>query len=332
MFGQYVHFRRFAPKGNDYSLDRYRTQARRVLDVIETRLATVPFLGGEQYSIADIATFPWARNVGPLLGKDVEPKYQKALSIDSHFNPSHFGISADLMYQGKALEASAELQTMVDQARNDGETRTALFGMAVVAADAGKLANAVQQIEKEYAVAEKKNDVAAMAADLQAKGNILEEAQKYDAAAQQFERSLQLLEGSNLSQDIKDNAKRLHHFNLAALSIGKKDYAAAKTHAEEFRNGAEAHKNSLQLKQAHELAGRIALAEKDYDTAIAELQLANAQNPRNLYRLAQAYQAKGDSAKAQEYAALAAGFNSLPQFNYAFIRVKAQKMLSTKQG
>jgi GST-like protein len=80
MFGQYVHFMRFAPKGNDYSLDRYRTQARRVLDVIETRLATVPFLGGEQYSIADIATFPWARNVGPLLGKDVEAKYQKIMA------------------------------------------------------------------------------------------------------------------------------------------------------------------------------------------------------------------------------------------------------------
>jgi tetratricopeptide (TPR) repeat protein len=171
-----------------------------------------------------------------------------------------------------------------------------------------------------------------MAADLQAKGNILAEEPKYDAAAQQFDRSLQLIEGSSLSQEIKDNATLLHHFNMAALSIGKKDYAAAKTHAEEFRKGAEASKNELQLKQAHELAGRIALAEKDYDTAISELQQANQQNPRNLYRLAQAYQGKGDSAKAQDYAARAAGFNSLPQLNYAFIRAKAQKMVSGKQG
>src|ERR1700736_5207939 len=59
MFGQYVHFMRFAPKGNDYSLNRYRTQVRRVLQVLEGRLATVPFLGGKSYSIADIATFPW---------------------------------------------------------------------------------------------------------------------------------------------------------------------------------------------------------------------------------------------------------------------------------
>ncbi len=69
MFGQYVHFMRFAPKGNDYSLDRYRTQVRRVLTTLEERLGVVPFLGGQSYSIADIATFPWARAVGTFLGK-----------------------------------------------------------------------------------------------------------------------------------------------------------------------------------------------------------------------------------------------------------------------
>jgi hypothetical protein len=80
-------------------------------------------------------------------------------------------------------------------------------------------------MDKEFAVAEKKNDAAAMAADLQAKGNILAEMQKYDQANQQFDRSLKFVEDSNLSQEIKDNAKLLHHFNLTALAIGKKDYA-----------------------------------------------------------------------------------------------------------
>src|SRR4030081_1725402 len=64
MFGQYVHFMRFAPKGNDYSLNRYRTQVRRVLEVLETRLATVPFLGGQDYSIAEYAASPLGRQIG----------------------------------------------------------------------------------------------------------------------------------------------------------------------------------------------------------------------------------------------------------------------------
>jgi tetratricopeptide (TPR) repeat protein len=257
-------------------------------------------------------------------------QYRKALSIDPNFFASHFGISADLMYQGKHEEAAAELQKMVDQARNDGEVRLAFFGLAVVASDGGKWDKAVQAMDKEYAVAEKKNDVAAMAADLQAKGNILAAMPKYDEAKQQFDRSYQMVEGSSLSQEIKDNAKLLHHFNLTTIAVGKKDYATAKAEAEEFRKGAEASKNAFQIRQAHELAGRIALAQKDYDTAITELEQANQQNPQDLYRLSQAYQGKGDSARAQEFCAKAAGFNSLPQLNYAFIRAKAQKMAGKK--
>jgi tetratricopeptide (TPR) repeat protein len=253
-------------------------------------------------------------------------QYRKALAIDPHFVPSHFGISADLTYMGKPQEAEAELARMKDQARNDGELRTAFFGLAVVAADSGKLDKALQQMDREYDIAKKKNDLAAMAADLQAKGNILAEMQNYGEANQQFERSLKFVQESSLSQEIKDNAKLLHHYNLSALAIGKKDYAAAKTHLEQFRQGAEASKNPAQVKLAHELAGRILLAEKDYEKAIAELERANLQDPRNLYRLGQAHDGKGERPQAQEFYRKAAKFNSLPALNYAFIRTKAEKL------
>jgi tetratricopeptide (TPR) repeat protein len=202
----------------------------------------------------------------------------------------------------------------------------------VVAADGGKFDQAVQAIDKEYAVAERKNDAGAMAADLQAKGNILLEARKYADSQKAFDRSLQLTEASALSQEIKDNARRLNYFNLALIAVGKNDYTAAKAESEEFRKGAEASKNPVQVKQAHELAGVIALAEKNYDSAIKELEQANLQNPRNLYRLYEAYQEKGDSAKAQEYRSQATNFNPLPQLNYAFIRAKAQKAGGNKKG
>jgi GST-like protein len=62
MFGQLTHFKRFAPAGNDYSLSRYQTEVRRLYDVLEQRLGQSPYLGGAEYTIADIATFPWTRN------------------------------------------------------------------------------------------------------------------------------------------------------------------------------------------------------------------------------------------------------------------------------
>jgi len=257
-------------------------------------------------------------------------QYRKALQIDSNFNPSRFGLSADLTYMGKPSDAQFELEMMARHARNDGELRTALFGLAVVAADAGKFDEAEQSMDKEYAVAEKKNDAPSMAADLQAKGNIAVAAQRYDVAKQHFDHSLQLIQSSSLSQKIKDNATLVHHFNMAVIALGKNNLTTAKAESEEFRKGAEAKNNANQLRQAHELAGRIALAQKDYDQAIAELQQANNQNPQNLYRLGEAYRAKGDASEAQSYFEHAASFNSLPQLNYAFIRVKAQKTAAKK--
>ncbi len=130
---------------------------------------------------------------------------------------------------------------------------------------------------------------------------------------------------SNLSQEIKDNTSLFQHYNLTRVALGRKDLATSKTESQEFRKGAEASKNPAQVKQAHELAGLIALEEKNYSLAIAELQQTNLQNPQNLYRLSQAYQGKGDAPKAKEFSAKAAAFNSLPQLNYAFIRNKAGK-------
>jgi tetratricopeptide (TPR) repeat protein len=165
-----------------------------------------------------------------------------------------------------------------------------------------------------------------MTGDLQLKGNILVEMGKYDEAKGQFERLLKMTEESALSPEIKNNARLFHHYNLVTVALGKKDFAAAKAEAEGYRKGAEDSKNPNQVRQAHELAGMIALAEKDYDKAIAELQQTGQQNPQNFYRLCQAYQGKGDSAKAKEFCGKAADFNSLPALNYAFVRTKAKKM------
>lgn len=258
--------------------------------------------------------------------EDSITQYRKALAIDPNFVASRVGIACDLTYMGKADEALAELQKIIDSARSDGDSRTALFGMAVVNADGGKMDKALEAMDKEFAVAEKINDVASMTGDLQAKGAILLEMGKYDEARAEFERLLKMTDESALSQEIKDNTRLFHHFNMVSVMLGKNDIAAATKEAEEFRLGAEQSRNPAQIKQAHELAGTIALAQKDYDKAITELQQGNQQNPYNLYRQCQAYQGKSDHAKAVEFCTKAADFNSLPQLNYAFIRAKARKM------
>jgi GST-like protein len=62
MFGQFTHFHSFAPAGNDYSKSRYATEVKRLYGVLNTRLGQRGFVGGDEYSIADMAVFPWTRN------------------------------------------------------------------------------------------------------------------------------------------------------------------------------------------------------------------------------------------------------------------------------
>jgi GST-like protein len=59
MLGQAHHFRRFAPEKIPYAIDRYTNETRRLYGVLDKRLGEADYMAGD-YSIADVATFPWA--------------------------------------------------------------------------------------------------------------------------------------------------------------------------------------------------------------------------------------------------------------------------------
>ena len=58
MFGQTHHFLRFAPEKVPYAIERYSKETQRLYGVLDRRLAEAPYLAGD-YTIADMATFPW---------------------------------------------------------------------------------------------------------------------------------------------------------------------------------------------------------------------------------------------------------------------------------
>ena len=62
MLGQVHHFRMYAPEKLPYAIDRYSNEAKRLYQVINKRLGRSEWLGCDEYSIADIATWPWLRN------------------------------------------------------------------------------------------------------------------------------------------------------------------------------------------------------------------------------------------------------------------------------
>jgi len=60
--GQAHHFRLYAPEKLPYAIDRYSNEAKRLYAVIDKRLSQSEWLGCDEYSIADIATWPWLRS------------------------------------------------------------------------------------------------------------------------------------------------------------------------------------------------------------------------------------------------------------------------------
>ena len=57
--GGFGHFYRYAPERWQYPIDRFTMEVKRQLDVLDRRLAEAEYLGGAEYSIADMATWPW---------------------------------------------------------------------------------------------------------------------------------------------------------------------------------------------------------------------------------------------------------------------------------
>jgi GST-like protein len=62
MLGQAHHFRIYAPEKIEYAVNRYSNEAKRLYGVIDKQLSQHPYLAGNEYTIADIATFPWTRS------------------------------------------------------------------------------------------------------------------------------------------------------------------------------------------------------------------------------------------------------------------------------
>ncbi|TVR79540.1 MAG: glutathione S-transferase family protein [Rhodospirillales bacterium] len=115
MLGQAHHFRTYAPETIPYAVERYTNEATRLYRVLDHRLGEAAYLGGE-YSIADIACYPWIR-----------PWRRQGQDLDAHPNLKRWFEAIDArpaVQRGlKVPPPGAELNRDMDEA-----TRATLFG------------------------------------------------------------------------------------------------------------------------------------------------------------------------------------------------------------
>lgn len=81
--GGFGHFYAYAPEKYEYPINRYAMETKRIFDVADQRLAHSRFLAGDEYTIADIANFPW---LAPFTTGDIYNDARTFLSIDEYSN------------------------------------------------------------------------------------------------------------------------------------------------------------------------------------------------------------------------------------------------------
>lgn len=250
--------------------------------------------------------------------------YRKALAVRADFFNSTYGIATCLDLQGKGAAAREELDGALAKAADDGQRRAGLFAKTVSYAFEGKFEAAQAEMAKQLALADKAKDVLGMAGDEVAMGNIALAAGNIAAADGYYSQAIASVEAApSVAEANKANQRRFAIYNRAKIALAKEDLAAAKLESAELTKAVAGSGSPFQERLSHEIAGRLALAEKQWDAAITELGEANLLDPYNRFRLSQAYAGKGDAAstaKAKELADSARNDNTLTNLNFALLR------------
>jgi tetratricopeptide (TPR) repeat protein len=241
---------------------------------------------------------------------------------------SYVGIGIDQTLLGQPGKARESFAKLGEVARNSGERRLSLLQTAWSWIDEGAHDKALESVRAMHAIAEKEGDGAAMSGDANLMGNILLDAGKLDEAGAQFAKTVEVIGKANVPEDVKQATRRNHLYDEARLALARGDLATARAKSTAYATQVAANNVPFEVWQSHHVAGLLALAEKDYPKAIAELQKANQLDPRVPYALSLAYQGKGEKGPAKDYCRKAAEDNGL-NFNYAYVRTKARKMLGT---
>jgi GST-like protein len=116
LLGQAHHFRQYAPETIEYAVDRYTNEAFRLYNVMDRQLGEAEFLAGD-YSIADMACFPWTRSI-----KNQGHELEDFPNVKRWFETIH---SRPAVQKG--------LEVLKDRRRNtphDPKAREMLFGAA----------------------------------------------------------------------------------------------------------------------------------------------------------------------------------------------------------
>jgi len=255
--------------------------------------------------------------------------YRKALKADPTFGASRLGIASNLVFLDRHEEARKELAEYFDEAVNSGQQRSALVAAAITYLDEGGYDQALTLLRQRYDMAAENSDAAAMSGDLSTIAFVQLLDHQPVAAQESLDKLLEIVEASDLFERVKRNARLNDIASRSLVELERGNLSEAWNRANEYLAMIEPSGNIHRIRSAHLVLGRIAVAQGEYDKAIAHLELANKEVAWSQFHLAAAYEGKGDTARAIELYESAATTYELSSLTYAVIRQDAERRAET---
>jgi len=245
--------------------------------------------------------------------------YRSSLALDPDFVSSHIGIACNHAFLGRGDSARIQLGELQSIAQTPRAKRNAIFTESMTYVCEGDLEKAVDLIHRNLQISELLGDAGLMANDLVLIGNLHLEMGHVEEANRYYEESMEIVDGSDLPQDVKVNAHTAHLANLARVAAQRGAFGEAWMYANQFETHAAQRNNPVQHRRVHQVKGIIALEEEHYMLAIEELSQASLLNPYNLFRIGLAYEGLGNTEEADSYKRQARELNVLNSMDQAIV-------------
>jgi tetratricopeptide (TPR) repeat protein len=253
--------------------------------------------------------------------------FEKALKQDPAFYSSLIGIANNLNLLGKHEQAREEIREALGTTTVPAEIRALKYTRVISFIDQGDLEGGLTELEDIFTMDKELNDPSRIAGDLIYIATVQQELGNYQEADLKYKQALQFIEDSALSNERKENFRRIYLYRYANLALAQKNIQQAKDYTQKFKQSIEGVKDRIRTWNYHELLGLIAMEEQNYDEALGELRRSNFRNPNINLQMAIAAYNKGDRTQAIKFCEKAVNFNGINNMNYAMIRMKATQFL-----
>ncbi len=256
--------------------------------------------------------------------EDAIASYDRVLEIEPLFPSAQMGIASGLMHLGRHEEARARLREIDSIAPHDGVRSGMCWALAVTHVDEGDLDAALAEFDRNLQYSRNLEAVGSVAGDLFTIGRVQLEAGRIAEAEESFRESLAMSRenAAGDERNLRFVEAREHYLN-ALLATKRGEYDEALAHVARYETLAEELSPTFMVPQVHEFRGWIALERGDAETALEELFQGDATDVMTMYRIARAYEARGDAASARDWYGYVANYNGSLNLDYSMVRHRA---------